>query len=232
MYSNPTDYIARRILPIALACLAIPCAAPAICYGSSVEQDIEEMTVELNKRLPQQIDAITRLERLEAGPGKAYSYVYTLLQNVTDAQKQQVRETTTRKALATPEMQPMFKAGVTVWYKYFDATGKKVLEFPVRGEAAPETDNAHDAAFRIGYLIGAFCGALIAGTLCGSLPLFLGIRRGRPKLAIAAMGSCAAAGLVLGLWLAVPTAVVFTTVILAMPRVVPQSMVEPGERFE
>jgi hypothetical protein len=233
MHNNHSAYyVARRILPIAVAFLAIGCAGPAICDGDSIEQDIEKMAADLNKRLPQQVDAATRLERIEAGPGKAYSYVYTLGANLTDSQKQQVRETVTHNALSTPDMQPMLRAGVTVWYKYFDATGNKVLEFPVRGEVASEKDNAHDAAFRIGFVIGAFGGGLIAGVLCGSLPLFIGIRRGRPKLAIAAMVSCAAAGLALGILLAVPTTLVFTTVILAIPRVVPKGLALPTEFLE
>jgi hypothetical protein len=78
-----------------LACSAIGCATPAICNEGSIEQDIETMAANLNKRLPQQIDAVTRLERIEAGPGKAYSYVYTLSTTLDDSQKQQIREMTT-----------------------------------------------------------------------------------------------------------------------------------------
>ncbi len=33
----------------------------------------------------------------------------------------------TRNALDAPEMQPMFKAGVTVWYKYFDLAIRRVV---------------------------------------------------------------------------------------------------------
>jgi hypothetical protein len=126
----------------------------------------------------------------------------------------------------------MFQAGVTVWYKYLDTAGNKVLEFPVRGESATKRDTTHDTAFWVGYWVGTFAGGLIAGVLCGSMPLCFGIRRGRLKLASAAMASCAAAGLVLGLLLAIPSSLVFTIVIFAIPRVVPDSIVLPVEMLD
>ena len=95
--------------------------------------------------------------------------------------------------------------------------------------AAPETDTIRDSAFKVAFLIGAFIGGFIVGALCGLLPLYFGTRRGRPKLAIAAMVSCAAAGLVLGILLAAPTALVFTVIILAIPRVVPEDIIVPSE---
>ena len=221
-------------LAIAVACLAVCYSGPAICNGASTEQDIEKMVADFNTRLPWQIDAVTRLDRLEVLPGNAYSYCYTLNTNLTDAQKQQLQETTARKALAAPDMQPIFKAGVTVWYKYFDSAGKKVLEFPVKGEAVadPEHDAAYQWGYKVGYWIGVFGGALLVGALCGALPLCVGMRRGRTTLAVAAMITCGVAGLVLGVLLAAPTALVFTVVILALPRVVPQSNVVEAEAVE
>jgi hypothetical protein len=48
-----------------------------------------------------------------------------------DEQKQAVREDATRKALAAPEMQVFFDVGITIWYKYYDASGNAVLAFSV-----------------------------------------------------------------------------------------------------
>ena len=236
MHNGQTERVARGGLSIAAACLAICCAALGTCSGGSIEQDIEKMAVDFNRRLPKQVDAITRLDRIEAGPGRAYAYVYTLGRDLSDSDKQQIREATTRQALALPELQPTFKAGVTVWYKYFDGAGNKVLEFPVRGQTGSEENGeyaeGYRIGYRIGYVIGAFFGGFLVGVLCGSLPLFLGIRRGRRKLAVTAMVSCSVAGLILGLLLAVPTALVFTVVIFAMPRVVPEIIVVKAEVVE
>ena len=100
--------------------------------GNSIERQIETFATDTNKRLPMQFDKVTRWDRVEAGPGKAYSYIYTLSMVPTEEQKRVLVETITRKALATPDMQPIFAAGVTVWYKYYDSSGKKLIEFPVK----------------------------------------------------------------------------------------------------
>jgi len=99
---------------------------------NSVERQIERFASETNKRLPMQVDKFTRWERLEPGPGKTYSYIYTLSIVPTEEQKRVMRETVIRRALALPDMQATFAAGITVWYKYYDSSGKKVLEFSVK----------------------------------------------------------------------------------------------------
>ena len=70
--------------------------------------------------------------RFEAGPGKAYSYIYTVSKPLTEEEKRAARENTTRRALEAPDMQATFEAGVTVWYRYYDTSGTKVLEFAVK----------------------------------------------------------------------------------------------------
>lgn len=115
-----------------VAYLAVSNAIKGPIGGSSVEAQIEKLAADLNKRLPMQVDPVTKWERVEAGPGKAYSYIYTVSQNLSDLEKQAVRNSTTRQALAAPEMRPIFAAGVTVWYKYYDSSGQKMLEFPVK----------------------------------------------------------------------------------------------------
>ncbi len=101
-------------------------------FGGSVESKIEKLAREMNQKLPQQIDEVTRLDRVDAGPGKSYAYNYTVSIELSDAEKRQIQENITREVLAKAEMKPIFDAGVTVWYRYFDAKGAKVLEFSVR----------------------------------------------------------------------------------------------------
>ena len=100
--------------------------------AGKVERQISQFAAEMNKRLPMQVDEFTRWDRVEPGPGKAYSYIYTLSMDLTEEEKREVVENVTRRALDTPEMQATFAAGVTVWYKYFDTSGKKLLEFSVK----------------------------------------------------------------------------------------------------
>jgi len=59
----------------------------------------------------------------------------------------------------------------------------------------------------------AFWGAA-AGALVGLLPYFIGKRKGQKRVAIFALISSSVAGAILGLWLSIPVAAVFSTVIL------------------
>jgi Zn-dependent protease len=120
------------------------CAAPLALYLAAIhvielpfqtalaERSIARYASESNKRLPMQLDKITRWERVEPGPGKSYSNVYTLSKVLTETQKRALTENTTRRALASPEMRTTFAAGITVWYRYYDTSGRKLLEFSVK----------------------------------------------------------------------------------------------------
>jgi hypothetical protein len=99
--------------------------------ANSVERQIERAVDDINKRLPMQVDEVTRLDRVEPGPGKAYTYVCTVSKDLTEQQKRVVIDNATRKLLAAPEMQAAFAAGVTIRYEYHDSAGRKVLEFSV-----------------------------------------------------------------------------------------------------
>ncbi len=99
--------------------------------GASVERQLENMAKNLNAGLPKQTDAVTRWDRVEAGPGKSCAYIYTVSINLTDSQKEEIKESITAKLKATPDTKAFLDAGVTVWFKYYDAAGKSVLEFPV-----------------------------------------------------------------------------------------------------
>ncbi len=101
-------------------------------FGGSVETKLQQMAAKLNQKLPMQVDSITRLDRVEVGPGKAYSYNYTLSVIPSAAEKQLLQKGVTQRVLASSEMKPIFDAGVVVWYKYSDSSGNKVFEFSVK----------------------------------------------------------------------------------------------------
>jgi len=66
------------------------------------------------------------------------------------------------------------------------------------------------------FLIIAIIAGGIAGAVCGLLPFFLGRSRGRAGLGVGGLVACVLSGFVLGLLAAVPMAIIFTVVILAM----------------
>jgi len=63
------------------------------------------------------------------------------------------------------------------------------------------------------FAIGVVIGALFVGVLCGLWPLSAGIKKGRPGVGIAGFFTCLGAGFVLGILLALPTAIIFRLVI-------------------
>jgi len=64
---------------------------------------------------------------------------------------------------------------------------------------------------------GAVVG-LIAGAVCGLLPLIVGLTRKQVGLGVGGFVSCVIAGAVLGLLLAAPVAVIFTVIMFAVKR--------------
>ncbi len=65
-----------------------------------------------------------------------------------------------------------------------------------------------------GYPPGGIIGALLAGILCGAVPLILGYRRMKAGLGWAGLAACVLGGLLLGLFLAVPASGLFAWLIL------------------
>jgi hypothetical protein len=63
-------------------------------------------------------------------------------------------------------------------------------------------------------LVATILGGFAAGMICGLVPYVVGWRKGQRKQAIVAMLVCGFCGVILGVWLALPAAVVFTIVIL------------------
>tara|TARA_Y100001970_G_scaffold222937_1_gene274374 strand:+ start:6955 stop:7191 length:237 start_codon:yes stop_codon:yes gene_type:complete len=65
-----------------------------------------------------------------------------------------------------------------------------------------------------GYFVGVIFGALIMGAIIGLIPLILGINKGQKQLGIIGLVSCIVGSLILGLFLSIPIAIVFTIIIL------------------
>ncbi len=82
-------------------------------------------------------------------------------------------------------------------------------------------------AEQFGLWIGVLFGGFFVGAICGILPLVFALKKERRGLAIASWVSCVVAGLVLGIILALPVAIIFTIVIVCLKK--PGTSIEPRE---
>ena len=65
---------------------------------------------------------------------------------------------------------------------------------------------------------GVLFGAILAGCICGLLPLYIGRRIGRTGLGLAGFVSCVVSGGFFGFRLALPVAILFTAAMLFLAR--------------
>ncbi|GAB4281024.1 MAG: hypothetical protein Kow0029_25940 [Candidatus Rifleibacteriota bacterium] len=98
---------------------------------SNLTRELEQAAKEINQKCPRQIDEETRLDKAVAGPGKKFSYFYTLSRfNAADIDKsvfdKEVAPDIKKNALAGSGIQTMLKAGITVEYHYSGLDGKKI----------------------------------------------------------------------------------------------------------
>lgn len=123
---------------------AAPVLAWAIIFTLAAHYDLEnnlsEAEREVNRTAPKMLDAETRLDGAKAGPGKKFTYEYTLLspndeydhvawqKNVVPA----IRERITKSR----ELRPFFKDGVTLVYAYHTGDGALIDEIVVTPEEA------------------------------------------------------------------------------------------------
>ncbi len=66
------------------------------------------------------------------------------------------------------------------------------------------------------FLIGAIIGGLIAGSLCGLLPLGIGRWKNRLTLGVSGLIACTLSGAALGILLAGPVAIIFALIIVVI----------------
>ena len=80
---------------------------------------------------------------------------------------------------------------------------------------------------QFGFWIGVLFGGFVAGAICGILPLVFALKKRRRGLAIASWISCVIAGLILGVILALPVAIIFTIIIVCLKK--PGASIESTE---
>lgn len=85
----------------------------------------------MNKRMPEQVDSETRLDRVSAEPGAHFSYHYTLLDSASGsvdktAFSNNLKEKVKPSVCASAQIRNFFNHGVTVGYLYQGKDGVPV----------------------------------------------------------------------------------------------------------
>lgn|GEM_PF-1528227 len=85
----------------------------------------------MNKRMPEQIDSETRLDRVSAEPGAHFSYHYTLLDSASTtvdktAFSSNIKEKVKPSVCSSAQIRNFFNHGVTVGYLYQGKDGLPV----------------------------------------------------------------------------------------------------------
>jgi hypothetical protein len=100
------------------------------------EKQMLEASSQQNKSLPMMVDKDTRWDTTIPGPGKNWTYIYTLtnpeLKNISNEKINEVLGSKIRSGVCTmKDMEIFVKNGVTVKYKYRDNDGKFIGEVVV-----------------------------------------------------------------------------------------------------
>ena len=112
-------------------------AAAANAFGQSnpvevfEERWLAETATDLNRSLPKQVDAETRLEGVTAGPGRRLNYQYTLISRTASSMDIESFNANMQPLLRSSicgkgGMQARIKNGVTLSYNYRGSDGKFV----------------------------------------------------------------------------------------------------------
>jgi hypothetical protein len=101
-------------------------------FFEPVEKRLERIAQQTNVTLPKLIEPGTRLDYLEAGPGKRLAFTFTFFRQISEDDKPALQKALTRYALQNPMVHNLLADDVVVWYKCHDTSGEISLEFPIK----------------------------------------------------------------------------------------------------
>lgn len=114
--------IEKEFIPIKKYCRIENCDSI-----SSAPQWLQKTAAQLNQTLPKKIDWLTRLDHALSGPGKHFTYNYTIL--TEQSVDFDIISTRTKKiACGSKDLKSFFENGVTMHWLYRDRAGKRLYE--------------------------------------------------------------------------------------------------------
>jgi len=129
-----------KILPVAFAGLVMLSGCNMQEYADQQFQaDLVKAANETNRSLPTMVDKDTRLDSTVAGPGKVWTYMYTLVATdvtgITNERLNEAMGSNIRNSVCTmKEMKLFIEKGVVMKYNYRDHAGNYIGEIVVKPE--------------------------------------------------------------------------------------------------
>lgn len=102
----------------------------------TVDEALVKVVDQINKQLPMTVDRVTRWETTQAGPGRAFTYHYTIVTaraaEIDTTEFYRAMSSHLRNSVCTsPDMQVFFKNGVTISYSYRGSDGRHVTKVAI-----------------------------------------------------------------------------------------------------
>ncbi len=147
---------ASAIAVAGVAAATGPLTASSTATGPGLDKVLTLLADKANSTLPMMVDRNTRWDTTMAGPGKNFTYFYTMPGHASAdldpvATREAIAPQVTGNVCGNKDMQVMFKAGVTAHYVYRGNDGAEVVRLAI---APADCGVSPDPSFKPEDLIG------------------------------------------------------------------------------
>jgi hypothetical protein len=99
--------------------------------GDGVDQVLQQLSTEYNEKMPVNLNASTRLDKVTAEPGRHFTYHYTVVGisnagNMPIDFSKEIKPQLKDQFCGNTESQKLLKNGITVSYQYQDTNGREL----------------------------------------------------------------------------------------------------------
>jgi hypothetical protein len=130
---NSAAVMAVAVIAIGMAVLT------GNCRKASYKDVLVQNSIDMNRKCPMRIDEWTRLDSTKAGPGKTFTYYYTLVSRTRDkvdakSMEKQLKPLFVNNLKTNQSLEVIRKNRATMCYVYHDKNGQYILNIRVKPE--------------------------------------------------------------------------------------------------
>jgi hypothetical protein len=132
-------FVKRGLLILAVAGLAGILAGPRCGKKVSYEDVLKKNAEAMNRKCPIIVEKDVRLDSTSAGPGKRFTYYYTMLAQTRDSMdvksfEDRLRPGLTNNLRTNESLDLIRKNRADVDYRFFDRKGRLILDIGIKSE--------------------------------------------------------------------------------------------------